>query len=316
MISIMRHWFRKVVQDAALCSGASAWRARSQHARRILTLHGVGAQDMPLERFTTLMRWLRRHARVVPLEGMLASLRAGEPAGPELEVALTFDDGLANQFLLAYPVLRELGLSATIFACPQLIDEGRWLWTHEARARWRRLSPDSRRELADEFAMPDQDTQSVVGWLKSLPSQTREHIFARVREATPDFRPERSESMAYDLMTWEQIRRMDPTCVTIGSHTLSHPILTTLGDQDLERELRDSRSLLETRLDRAVPTLCYPNGSVDARVRDCAARHYEAAMSTCEAFIPEGPVDYWFMPRIALSSELALSVWRLHSPQS
>ena len=313
----MRQWCRQIVQEAALYSGASAWWARSQRARRILTLHGIGAQDMPLERFTILMRWLRRHARVVPLGDMLASLRAGEPAGPELEVALTFDDGLASQFHLAYPVLRELGLSATIFACPQLIDEGRWLWTHEARARWQRLSPGARRELRGEFVMPSQETHAVVGWLKALPSHAREHICTRLREATPDFRPDPSESVAYDLMSWEQMRRMDPACVTIGSHSLSHPILTTLGDQELERELRDSRSLLETRLDRPVPTLCYPNGAVDRRVRDCAARHYEAALSTCEAFIPQGPVvDYWFMPRIALSPELALSAWRLHSPRS
>ena len=312
----MRHWCRQIVQDAALHSGASAWRARSQRARRILTLHGIGAQDMPLERFTILMRWLRRHTRVVPLGDMLASLRADTPAGPDLEVALTFDDGLASQFLLAYPVLRELGLSATVFVCPQLVDEGRWLWTHEARARWQRLSPGARRELASEFAMPSQETHAVVGWLKSLPSQTREHICTRLREATPDFRPKASESVAYDLMSWEQIGQMDPACVTIGSHSLSHPILTTLDDQELERELRDSRSLLETRLDRPIPTLCYPNGAVDGRVRACAARHYEAALSTCEAFIPQGPVDYWLMPRIALSPELALSAWRLHSPRS
>jgi peptidoglycan/xylan/chitin deacetylase (PgdA/CDA1 family) len=316
MTSLMRHLFRQVVQDAALVSGASACWARSQRARRILTLHGVGGKDMPLERFTRLMRWLRRHARVVPLGDMLASMRAGEPSGRELEVALTFDDGLANQFLLAYPVLRELGLSATIFACPQLIDEGRWLWTHETRARWQRLSTGSRREFAGEFAIPSQEIQSVVQWLKTLPSQSREHIFARLREATPDFRPERSESAAYDLISWEQMRQMDPACVTIGSHSMSHPILTTLDDQELERELRDSRSLLEARLERAVTTLCYPNGSVDARVRDCAAVHYEAALSTSEAFIPQGPVDYWSMPRIAVSPELALSVWRLHSPQS
>ena len=312
----MRQIVREVVQEAALLSGASAWRARRQCARRILTLHGVGDEDMPMERFTRLMRWLSSHARVVPLGDMLASLRADQPPASALEVALTFDDGLASQFLLAYPVLRELELSATIFVCPRLVDEGRWLWKHDARARWRRLAPPMRGELAAEFALPGVDTESVICWMKDQPSSIRSKLCDRLREATPDFQPDAAESAAYDLMNWEQILRMDPSCVSIGSHSLTHPILPTLDDADLERELRDSRTELEARLQREAPIFCYPNGSVDARVRDCAARHYQAALGTSEAFIGRGPLDYWDIPRIALSPDLALSAWRLHSPRS
>ncbi len=312
----MRHVSRQFVQKVALLSGISARRARNQRARRILAMHGVGADDMPLNRFIQLMRWLRNHARVVPLGDMIAAMRAGEPPAAELEIALTFDDGLASQYLLAYPVLRDLGLSATIFVCPRLVDERRWLWNHEARARWQRLGADVRQSLAQEVGASTVDAHAVVARMKSLPEAVRADLCARLRAATPGFRPDPAESAAHDLMDWQQIRQMDPGLVTIGSHSLRHPILTTLDDGDLELELRESRSELESRLQRSVPIFCYPNGSMDARVRDCASRHYDAAVSTAEALIDDVPPDYWALPRIPVSPHLELSVWRLHSPQS
>lgn len=312
----MRQLLRQTVHDLALYSGASVWRARGQRARRILTLHGVGVDDMPLESFERLMRWLRGHARVVALPDLLSDLQAQRPPAADLEIALTFDDGMASQFLLAYPVLRELGLSATIFVCPQLIDERRWLWNHEVRARWQRLEARQQAALTQGLGANPHDANAVVARLKTLPEAARADFCARLRVDTPDFRPTRAESSAYDLMDWDQMRQMDPALVTIGSHSLSHPILTTLTDEDLERELQGSRSRLESQLDRSTPIFCYPNGSLDARVRDCAARHYDAAVTTFEALIDTQSADYWALPRIPVSSDLGLSVWRLHSPQS
>lgn len=311
----MRHQIVRAVQSAALLTGASLWRARSQHARRILVLHGIGGEDMPVREFEALMRWLRDNTRVIALTRMVEAIRENQPLGAGLEVALTFDDGLASQYRLAYPVLRELGLPATIFVCPELIEHGRWLWNHDARARWRRLDAGRRAEMARRIGAPTADATGVIAWLKSLPSATRIQACEQLRQSTPDFQPTLDEAAAYDMMTWAQLAEMDPQCITIGSHTLSHPILPTLDDASLEREIADSRTQLEQRLGRSVPLFCYPNGSTDARVRDCASRHYDAAVSTEEAFI-RGRADAWNLPRIPLSSAIALSAWRLHSPQA
>ncbi len=312
----MRKVLVQTAHYAALLSGASAWRARRQGARRILTLHGVGDGEMPLRHFEALMRWLRRHASVIPLPAMVAAMRTGQAPSAPLEVALTLDDGLANHYLIAYPLLYELGLSATMFVCPRLIDQGRWLWNHEVRARWRHLEAGRREPLARELGASACDADSVVAWMKGLRLQARTDACERLRKGTPGFEPDPAESAAYDPLTWEQVRSMDPSCITIGSHSLSHPILPLLDDEELEQELRDSRSELELRLGRKVPLLCYPNGSFNARVRACAARHYDAAFSTQEAFVRVPVADYWSLPRIALSPDLALSVWRLHSPQA
>lgn len=270
---------------------------------------------MPVRDFTQLMRWLAAHTRVVPLSDMVEAVAAGRPCADALEVALTFDDGLASQYRLAYPVLRELGLSATIFVCPELIDQRRWLWSHEARARWSRLDSAARVEASRQLGAPAVDAAGVVAWMKTLATGARMQACEQLRDLTRDFRPSVEESAAYDMMTWEQIAAMDPRCIAIGSHTLSHPILPLLDDAALERDMAESRAQLERRLGREVPLFCYPNGSTDPRVRACASRHYAAAVSTEEACVDEG-TDLWNLPRISLSSDLALSAWRLHSPRA
>jgi peptidoglycan/xylan/chitin deacetylase (PgdA/CDA1 family) len=67
----------------------------------------------------------------------------------------------------------------------------------------------------------------------------------------------------------------------LGSHTVSHPILTTTDDAQLRRELRESRARLEAELGRSVDLFCYPNGAFDERVRrETAGAGYSCAVTT------------------------------------
>lgn len=311
----MRHALTQTVQCAALATGVSRWLAGRQTARRVMMLHGVGDADMPLAEFERMLRWLSRNFRIVALADIVDGLRRGAAPDPRGELALTFDDGLRNQFRIAYPVLRRLGLHATIFVCPDLVEHQYWLWNHEVRARWQRLEQHQRLALAAEFGAAGSDVAAVVQRLKQLPLAARDASCQRLRGATPGFRATPQEQAAYDIMSWDEMRGMDPAVVTIGSHTLSHPILPLLDDQALEREVGESRLRLEDRLQRQVELFCYPNGSTDSRVRAAAARHYRAAVSTEEALA--GPdTDLLAIPRIPSSANLALCAWRLHRPRA
>lgn len=311
----MRHVLTQALQRAALATGASRWLAGRQAARRVLMLHGVGGADMPLPEFEGMLRWLGRNFRVVALADVVDGLRRGVAPDPRGELALTFDDGLRNQYRLAYPVLRRLGLPATIFVCPDLVERRCWLWNHEVRARWQRLEPRQRLALAEEFGAAGSDVAAAVQRFKDLPPAAREASCRRLRQATPGFRATPEEQAAYDMMSWDDMRDMDPALVTIGSHTLTHPILPLLDDPALERELAQSRLRLEDRLQREVGLFCYPNGSTDSRVRAAAGRHYAAAVSTEES-LATADADLLAIPRIPSTPNLALCAWRLHRPRA
>src|SRR6185503_7057468 len=98
-----------------------------------------------------------------------------------------------------------------------------------------------------------------------------------------------SPTRDYDSITWEQAREMDGAGIEIGSHTVTHPILTGVNDERLEAELRESRSRLEARLGRRVELFCYPNGNYDARVKRAAeAAGYRSAVTIETGLNPRG----------------------------
>lgn len=242
---------------------------------RIMLFHGTPRSDAAaLER---QLRWLKRHFQVVPLRN-LVSAAADSQGGVERKVALTFDDGLRSHVEVAYPILHRLALPATFFVCPGLVDRGRWLWTDEMHRRLARLDPAARAELAQECGTPAD-------------------IERRVREATAHFAPTPQEREAFDLAGWLELRRLDPALVTIGSHTLTHPVLPSLPAADLEREVRDSRRQLESRLQRPVEFFAYPDGATNPGVESCVRRHYRAAVTAQHGWVRRS-ADSVRLPRL------------------
>ena len=108
---------------------------------RILMYHGTPPRDAAaLER---QLRLVRLAFPVVSLEKLTACGGNGRA-----RVALTFDDGLRSNVHVAYPILQKLGLTATFFVCPGLIERQEWLWNHEARQRLLSVQKETLAEIA------------------------------------------------------------------------------------------------------------------------------------------------------------------------
>ena len=263
-----------------------------QPSARILLYHGTPRRDAAmLER---QLRWLKRRFSIVPLRAMVAALNEGAALGRKL--ALTFDDGLRSNFVVAYPLLQRLAIPATFFVCPGLVDRAAWLWTHEARRRLGRLGAAARRELATEWDAPA-DVEAFVEWMKRLDLAARRRVEARIAEATPCFAPTPAEREDFDLASWQELRRLDPAVVTIGSHTLTHPILPGTPPGDVETEVRESRKQLERGLQRPVDFFAYPNGDHDATAEACVRNHYRGAVTVAPGVVRRG-ADAQQLPRL------------------
>ena len=255
---------------------------------RILMYHGTPRRDAAaLER---QLRLLRLAFPVVPLAEL------AREANGRARVALTFDDGLRNNVEVAYPILRKLGLSATFFVCPGLIEQGAWLWNHEARERLRSLDAHGLVRLAARIGAPIDGVEPMVDWMKTLKIAERRRVEREIRAATPHFKPSAEQREEFDLAGWDELRRLDPKTVAIGSHTMTHPILTSLDEDETEAETRDSRFALERRLDREVSVFCYPNGDLNEAVLSSARRYYRSAVTTVPGRL-QGAPDPHRLPR-------------------
>ena len=254
----------------------------------ILMYHGTPLRDAAhLER---QLRALSMLFHIVPLE----DLARPRPNGRR-RIALTFDDGLKSNVEVAYPVLRKLGLPATFYVCPGLVESGGWMWNHEARQRLLSLPAEALAELAASVGAPA-EVEPLVDWMKGLKLGARQKVEAEIRAATPDFRPTKEQRDEFEIAGWRELKLLDPRVVTIGSHTLSHPILTSLAPDEIDLELRESRSVLEHQLQREVKNFCYPNGDLDDDAVQAARRYYASAV-TVQPGSFESDVDPHLMPR-------------------
>jgi peptidoglycan/xylan/chitin deacetylase (PgdA/CDA1 family) len=257
-----------------------------------------GTPRAAAERLERQLRYLRRAFRIVPLAAYAASIGAPRKPGRRRWAALVFDDGLRSNVTVAYPMLRALGVPAAFFVCPGLIEERRWLWTHEVR---RRLQFAGRAPGVIE---------ALVERMKKLDYPRRLRVEAALRRATAGFVPSEADREAFDLADWRELRSLDPSLVTVGSHSMTHPILPSLDSAGIEAELRDSRRLIEVHLARPAEFFSYPNGDADERTLACVRRHYRAAVRYQSATaIDPHQIPCTHLPRGVLSL-----AWNVNNP--
>jgi peptidoglycan/xylan/chitin deacetylase (PgdA/CDA1 family) len=287
--------------------GTAGAQARRQMAPCILMYHGIPRRLAA--GFARQLRFLRRHFEILPLASLAASIYS-EP-GRKPRVALTFDDGLRNNVTVAYPILARLGLPATFFVCPRIAERGRWLWNHEVRQRLMRINEPARQRLAQRLGHRSGEVESLVGWMKALELGARERAEALVRAATPHFSPSDAEREEFDVASLEDLRALNPEIAQVGSHTLTHPILTSLSSSDLEAEVGSSRRELEAALRRPVDFFAYPNGDHDAQARACVRRHYRGAVTTMEERLSSAS-DLHLLPRHCAPIGALRLAWNMH----
>jgi len=219
-----------------------------------------------------------------------------EPDAARPLLGITFDDGSLDNYEHARPVLDRLGLKASFYIPVALVEEQRCPWHDKlgfallravAVIRKRRdidfgplLAPFGL-SVASFAALLPSDTVDLaaqgVGAAKQLGAEQREQAIAGLERAlggdqVPDWA---------GLMSWQQIRELGAQGHEIGSHSLTHPLLTDLDAAQLEREVVQSRSQLAQAAGCEVASFCYPNGSYDARALDAVrAAGYACAVTT------------------------------------
>jgi peptidoglycan/xylan/chitin deacetylase (PgdA/CDA1 family) len=157
-------------------------------------------------------------------------------------------------------------------------------------------------------------TETIVRWLRSQPDSVR-------REFCCDFMrrlPVSESDLQGRMLKWEQLRIMQECGVLIGSHTISHPVLSQLDCSSQVRELRESREILERGLRRPVLDFAFPfgqprdcSGISDANLNSCG---YRSAVTT-SAGVNRSGVSRYALRRVSIGeqSRLPLFAYRLNS---
>lgn len=264
-----------------LCKYTGQFRKmRSQNASRPIGLcyHSVVSDDSPndfrtniavsVKQFEKHLKIIRKDWNPVSLHDIFRACYENERL-PDYSVFVTFDDGYRNNYTLAAPLLKEYNVPATVFVTSGLIGTEKLLWTMELRERVMdgagNFVPGVLTDT-DELPVPSDvcAREKFANWLvercKSLPHSERINYLERLWECTRLNIDLSWKKELYEFMNWDEVRDIRNYGVSIGAHTVSHPILSTLEPDDLEKELSESKSVIESELDEECFSLAYPNG--------------------------------------------------------
>lgn len=308
----MKAFLAPLVREIAHRTGYSRRTGLRDPRMRVLKLHGVGHPDYPATVFRRQMAWLKANFELATLDAVVAALPDPPPVGKPW-VALTFDDGLRNFATVVHPVLCELEIPAVVYVCPSLVEEGRWLWNQESLARLRTIPPGELAGFLGEIGEAPANPRAIVDRMKRMPCERRMAVAAAIRGRTPRFRATADEREAFDLMSWEELASLSARWVTIGSHTLTHPLLPYLDAAEMASEIKESRRRLELRLDREILHFAYPSGAADERAAALVRETYRSACTSEPGFLETGD-DPILLKRVSMPRTLAGMSWELCRP--
>jgi peptidoglycan/xylan/chitin deacetylase (PgdA/CDA1 family) len=268
---------------------------------RILMYHnfsGPGARDadaLNVEGIRRQFEYLRRYFHVVPLLHLVEQLAGGRDL-EKRSVVLTIDDGHRNCYEFLFPLLKEFELPATLFVVSSFIRGEDWIWTD--KVLWLSDQPN-----CPEVLRPEQ-LASAFRWLNRMSPDERNAVMQALADQAGVCIP-KSPPAKYAPCSWSELREMaDSGLLEVGSHTVTHPILSTISDEASWDELTRSRAHIEEGMGRKISCFCFPNG-MPGDYRESQVRQVEETGYACSVVAQSGLVrarsDRYRLPRIGVA---------------
>jgi peptidoglycan/xylan/chitin deacetylase (PgdA/CDA1 family) len=225
----------------------------------------------------------------------------------------TFDDGYLDNYIHAYPILKEHEVPFTIYITTNLPDGEAILWWYlledlilqenqiEFQLNGRRHQYSCTSHLQKEWAY-----QEIHKLILNGPSS---ELNQRILQVFKKYNINLLKKTLEVALTWDQIKEMskDPL-VEIGAHTINHHALSKLTDAAAHKEIEGSRNKIESKIGQKVEHFCYPFGTsneVGERefeiVKNCS---FKTSTTTCAANIfSEHKNLLEQLPRIAINQK-------------
>jgi len=244
----------------------------------VLTFHGLRAaeepvpgmldqdQHVPVTLFAEVCEHLARHYHVIHARELAEAQMHGAPF-PARSVAITFDDGYESNYALAFPVLKRLGLPATIFLTTGYLDRTHLPWFVRlevalAKTQVPSLSIETFQASLHDTAARLNAYQTLCGMIKQRPQHEAQVLLESI-EAALQVQPQPGDPLPSPLrpMTWDMAREMQASGLTeLGGHTHTHPILGRCTREVAAVEIQTCHQRMSQELERSPTLFAYPNG--------------------------------------------------------
>ena len=274
---------------------------------RILMYHGIDNQQTNInledsslvvstKNFEKQINYLSKSYDIISLEDISSHIKKKIPL-PSNSVAITFDDGLKNNFTNAFLILQKYNIKATIFLITDYINAVKRNWLNNFFYFTKEIGLS---EFVEEFKREFPEYLGLIGKIdqkniiKPIISILDYKIHENIREKFMQhlynkYKIKINKNKIEDLyLSWKEIKIMANAGISFGSHTSTHPILSNLDYEKTEKEIVNSKKNIEAKLDKKTNLFSYPYGykdSFDAKTKKILANNnFLCAVSTVDGF--------------------------------
>lgn len=204
---------------------------------------------------------------------------------PKGAVVITVDDGWQNNKNNIVAVAQQLNIPVALFVTTQPIETGEPFW-------WSIV----------KYAQKNKLYNGTVEALKKISNTQRVQIIQSLKN--------KISTLQRDALTINELNEIKKyTCVTIGSHTVSHPILTNCTNEQAFYEIAVSKNTLEQWLHQTIDSFAYPNGNVSEReINYLQQNNYQIAFSTQPTYLTKNALrNIFLLPRFEVLENVSFA---------
>jgi len=248
-----------------------------------------------VETFEKQMAFISRRFNTMRLDDITRT------SNPKNACIVTFDDGWADNYAYAFPILKKYGIHATMFVSTNIIGSNELPWTDRVayytynsaldniiqvtECAWKKIGKESsgiQQFIKDKrffverviFDMKKMKNQEILSVMDEFDSK-----FSYEKECLMKSRP---------WMTWDEIMEMKDGGISFGSHAHNHLILTSIPLRQVQDEVVMSKRILFERMGARVTMFSYPNGCYNNEIiRVISENGFTKAVTTKKGFINE-----------------------------
>jgi len=208
-----------------------------------------------------ILAYLAKEFDFISLDELSAILSSSQkPKHPF--ISFTIDDGYLDNYTNALPIFERHQVPFTIFVATDFIDQKAVLWWDvlEELVLHNDIINYNKQSFSCHTFQEKWDTFRIIR--EDILKFDQSQLFETLQKAFPDYHIDWLKPIHEKAMTWDQIKELSqhPLC-TIGGHTVSHPALNQLSDNDFRQEVRVGIEKLESITGHKINHFAYPYGS-------------------------------------------------------
>lgn len=283
----------------------------------VITYHRVKPETGPnplntiisTETFVKQVDRLAGKIPVISLEDAVSQCRKGQ-IKRGIQAVLSFDDGYADNYEVAFPILKRKGLPAVFFLSTGYISKGSPLWDSEVILRI--LDTKAERIDAGSYVSGKTGSESLTSFAFRVFDELKSKDFPTVEKTVSYLKEKRSpgyDSRGDHCMGWNQAAEMAEAGMEIGAHGVTHRSLSRIPLPEAIEEIRESKSAVEKNTGRPCLNFAFPFGSrkdySDALIGEVKKAGFNTCLLNIHGYNHMRP-DFFSLRRIIMDEDTDL----------